>query len=247
VEPLQPAAEVFAFHEGLKEWLSTDPASAEAALARRLPELRLEAVPLDEALRTLSRKWGVPVFAKWQTLREAGIDPEARVTVELPNVTLSKALDNVLSATRVPRIEEGLAYTIQDGVITVSTAVDSGREGVMRMYDIRDWPGRDRALAGRPWRLFVRSDDPERDLEVEALVEAITTSVDPESWRDAGGSVGSLKVLDGVLLVTQSVENHERIRRLLNAMRVGAATTRPVAHPATAPAAGSSKKGGSNE
>jgi hypothetical protein len=75
-----------------------------------------------------------------------------------------------------------------------------------RVYNIRDWPAH----------------------VTEDLIKTITDSVAPESWRDAGGEQGTLRDMRGLLVVTQTVQNHERVRRLLNALRV-ASTTRPAA------------------
>jgi general secretion pathway protein D len=52
------------------------------------------------------------------------------------------------------------------------------------------------------------------------LVHAITTTIDPASWADAGGNCTIKYCKEGMALaITQTVENHERISDLLAAMR----------------------------
>lgn len=51
------------------------------------------------------------------------------------------------------------------------------------------------------------------------LFDMITQSVAADSWRDAGGSVGSIKEWNGNMVVTQTAENHAQLRDLLNALR----------------------------
>jgi hypothetical protein len=63
---------------------------------------------------------------------------------------------------------------------------------------------------------------------------------DVDSWRDAGGSVGSVRELGGRLVITQWQRNHQRIGHLLSELRsefaklptpVGVASTAPASRP----------------
>ncbi|MGH7215040.1 MAG: type II secretion system protein GspD, partial [Tepidisphaeraceae bacterium] len=66
-------------------------------------------------------------------------------------------------------------------------------------------------------------DDEEDEVDREELVEQITTliieTIAPDSWRDSGGSVGSLRELSGQLIVTQTPENHRELQGLLGQLR----------------------------
>src|SRR5258708_5731439 len=53
-----------------------------------------------------------------------------------------------------------------------------------------------------------------RDEAAEMLVRVITETVSPDTWRAAGGSIGSIRELSGLLVVTQTVEGHEQVLRL---------------------------------
>jgi general secretion pathway protein D len=46
--------------------------------------------------------------------------------------------------------------------------------------------------------------------------------VDPDSWREAGGSVGAIRVLGGNLIVNQTPENHRALTGLLEQLRESA-------------------------
>ena len=52
-----------------------------------------------------------------------------------------------------------------------------------------------------------------------ALVAEIQTTIDPPSWRDAGGTVGSVRILGGNLVVNQTPANQQDILRLLEELR----------------------------
>jgi type II secretory pathway component GspD/PulD (secretin) len=53
----------------------------------------------------------------------------------------------------------------------------------------------------------------------EELVTLIKETVDPESWRDNGGSVGSARILHSMLIVTQTEENQQALGELLSQLR----------------------------
>jgi type II secretory pathway component GspD/PulD (secretin) len=53
----------------------------------------------------------------------------------------------------------------------------------------------------------------------EEVVDLIRETVDPESWRDNGGTVGAIRTLQGQLIVTQSAENQRHIASLFEQLR----------------------------
>ena len=60
---------------------------------------------------------------------------------------------------------------------------------------------------------------PSREELVEQITKLITDTVAPESWREAGGTVGSLRELQGQLIVTQTPENQHSLVNLLEQLR----------------------------
>jgi len=54
---------------------------------------------------------------------------------------------------------------------------------------------------------------------VDSITKLITETVAPDSWRDSGGSVGSLRELQGQLIVTQTPENQRALVSLLEQLR----------------------------
>src|SRR5882724_6762662 len=44
-------------------------------------------------------------------------------------------------------------------------------------------------------------------------------TVNTDSWKDRGGSVGALRELEGQLIVTQTPENHRQLKNLLDQLR----------------------------
>ena len=60
---------------------------------------------------------------------------------------------------------------------------------------------------------------PKRQDLVDAITKLITDTVAPDSWRDVGGSVGSMRELSGQLIVTQTPENQRLLSNLLEQLR----------------------------
>jgi type II secretory pathway component GspD/PulD (secretin) len=54
---------------------------------------------------------------------------------------------------------------------------------------------------------------------VDALIKVIMENVAPDSWKESGGSVGSIKELQGQFIVNQTAENHQKIVTLLDGLR----------------------------
>jgi hypothetical protein len=53
----------------------------------------------------------------------------------------------------------------------------------------------------------------------EQLRSLIMETIDPDSWRDNGGSLGALRELNGQLIVSQAARNHEALAQLLKQLR----------------------------
>jgi len=78
-----------------------------------------------------------------------------------------------------------------------------------------------------------------QNLQIEELVRVIEETTAADSWKETGGTIGSIKELNRQLIVTQTWENQERVADLLAAIRTDPSRLRspPTTAPATAPAA----------
>ncbi len=68
-----------------------------------------------------------------------------------------------------------------------------------------------------------QQDDDELDQQdedpLEPIIDLIQATIDPESWREAGGNVGSISSLQQQLIVTQTTTAHNHLRDLLRQLR----------------------------
>src|SRR5439155_19693464 len=108
----------------------------QAQLDRRLPEINFNGQGLADVMDFLRDVSGSNIFVNWRALEAAGINKDAPVTARLKDVRFSKALNTILSDVGGGNIK--LTYTIDEGVITISTADDLAKNVVTRVFVIRD-------------------------------------------------------------------------------------------------------------
>jgi hypothetical protein len=61
--------------------------------------------------------------------------------------------------------------------------------------------------------------------QLDALVKLITTTIFPDTWRDAGGSIGSITELNGKLYVTTTPEAQAQVQKVIEEVTANANRT----------------------
>jgi general secretion pathway protein D len=216
-------------------------ARIEELLSRRLPEVRFTDVPFRDVIEYLVDTTQANIFVNWPALEGAGVDPNAPVSLRLRNVPFRKVLQSVLDIVGGGVVN--LGYTVDEGVITVSTGEELARNTATRIYLIRDLlvvpedfsenaPNLDISRAtrvgggGGGQSIFsgggggTNSDrEEEREELIEQIVTLITETISSDSWRDNGGLIGSIQPLDDQLIITQTPETHRDIDALFAQLR----------------------------
>ncbi len=187
-----------------------------------------------EFLRAMS---GANMHVNWNALGLEGIEPTTSVTVKLANVSLRKALRVVLDDVSGGGESNGLDFLVDSGVITISTKVDLERsvKPIQKIYDIRDLLVRNYDFKAPSMKLGTVSTGGSQGLETDdddddddgmsrkgmrqAIINLLLKTVAPNSWADNGGTIGSIDVLSGQLVIKQTLENHQEIGKLLSRLR----------------------------
>jgi Flp pilus assembly secretin CpaC/tetratricopeptide (TPR) repeat protein len=220
-------------------------------LDTRVSKLDFEDMELSQVFEFLRDVSGANIHVKWRALALESIEPATTVNVHLSSVTFRKALDTILEDVATggePGVgETGLGYVIDEGVITISTKADLGKQTVVRVYDIRDMivrvPMFEGPRLGRSTKgagddssdssgLFdpsagggsdtgtgLEGDLKSRSEIITEIKTLVTDTVDRDSWRDAGGEAGAISEIGGQLVITQTIENHESIVELIGKLR----------------------------
>jgi hypothetical protein len=195
--------------------------------------------PFDEAVDLVRKQTSANIVVKWRELEAAGIDSKAPVTLRLTNLPLKRVLrflcDEMGSGTVVVNARAA------GGAIQISSA-EGNVQTETRLYDVQDIVrGHYQFLQRLGWQpstqpsdgdgdggqsLFAAvssSGEPARpyDEAIEEITRMITDFVEPDMWRDAGGTVGSIREFDGRLMITATPDMHDDIAALLELLRKG--------------------------
>ena len=216
-----------------------EPAPSHADIDQRIKTLDLSSATFESAIDTLRKSTDSNIVVFWDDLAAAGIDQGKPVHVQLADVTLRQALD-VLSALMGPAV---VGYDRQENIIRIGS-----KEGLLknggtstRLYDVRDLidqiiayqrshapppssapPQTEPTQAGVTNQLFAgRATAGDDEVAVETLVKTIEDQSVADTWKDNGGSEGSIREFAGRLIITQTPENHQKVVQLLRALRAG--------------------------
>jgi hypothetical protein len=212
----------------------TDERIAQTRLDERRSSLHLARAPLWQALETVGADAGLKINVPWQTLQELGVGRSAPITVDLDRPTTRDALTAILDAAG-ERAAVPLGFTPRGEAVEVATRATLRRMTEIRVYDVSDLVSPDAAPTSRE----ADAKMPTVFRDADDVARLLKETVDPETWRDARGGFGDVRVLRGryagLLVVSQTEDNHRQISRVLNSLR----ELRPAKDkPATAPHAG---------
>jgi hypothetical protein len=211
--------------------------------ATTLPAEDYPRLTIAEAFDHLRDDSGAGIFINWRALAGAGINKDTPVALRTGAMRLEPAVRSVLDQAQATRPGVRLDFCEDEGVLTISTRDDLARNVATRVYDVRDLIDPDADLFPYPpavapparlrryahWRIdnlfrprlaAVPKDRAAR------IVREIEQTVDPTSWRDAGGTRGNAMAMNGQLIVTQTDENLSGVTYFLRRRRweIGAAT-----------------------
>ncbi|MFO0942406.1 MAG: sigma-70 family RNA polymerase sigma factor [Pirellulales bacterium] len=150
-----------------------------------------QSTPLNRAFSSIGDELKIRVFLNMAELDEEGIQAETPVTLELPECSYREAIELMLKPL-------GLSYRIREFGLEITTAVDvDDSDGVIRTYDLS----------------YLYSDSS----NVDALINTILNSIEPDSWTQNGGS-SSISVVGSMLVVSCPDSTHYKIEDLLRAI-----------------------------
>ncbi len=204
----------------------TLPGAAIAEALKRPVALDVGGFTLQEVAQSLGDISGVPVHLDTKALDKVVYRYDAPISATLNGVSLRSALRLLLR-----RLD--LTYFVDDGAIWITTPEDvpSRLSGPMnyglglsaRWYPVGD--------------LIARTDAAgQTTYDIDALIDILTSAVDPLTWEEVGGA-GSIRGVEyenlQLLLISQTSDVHDQIAWCLSEFRASirdaaAGTLRPV-------------------
>jgi RNA polymerase sigma factor (sigma-70 family) len=158
--------------------------------------VKYDKTALKKVLDDLQTKMGINFVVDWASLKEQDISPDTPITLLLKDVTVRTALKQVLSATGMG------TYTVQDGILTVTSTSAAQEKLIRRVYSVADLV------------------DTTKEDEGAILLRIITRTVLPDSWIDKGGR-GAIEYFPQgrSLVINQTYDAQEEIQLLLEDLR----------------------------
>jgi hypothetical protein len=157
----------------------------------------------QDVIDYLSTLINQPILLDNAALEEAKITYETPITVKVKGVTVRTLLRKILG-------DFGLAYMIKEQTLQVTSALKARETLITRSYnigDIVDTGGLDSIRFGNPGIQAAQIVQ-----NVNAIIDLIQTSVDPDSWKKNGGN-GTIVFNPGTmsLVIRNSAEVHSML------------------------------------
>jgi len=202
--------------------------------------------PFDRVIEHLAEAHRLNIIVNWNDLQRAGVERTVPIDLSLPNeISLQRALTEVLEQAGSGSTNVG--FDVAEGTIRIATRQTLDKDTFTAVYDINDLlqeipifndaPLTDLtqinqraaptapAPAPRPWSSEGDDDDEEetRDPQllgrIQTIINLIQDTIAPDSWRDRGGTVGTIKEINGQLVITQNSATQRQITDLFSKLR----------------------------
>ncbi len=202
-------------------------------------------VPFDQVLERLADVHRLNIIVNWNDLLRAGVQRNAPIELSLPQeISLKRVLTEVLEQAGGGGTEVG--FEVHEGSVKIATRDTLDRMTYTSVYDINDLlmeipmfndspmtdlteanqRGVPRAVqrSEQPWRVGDDDDDeaedePEQSSRARKIIDLIQETIAPESWRDRGGTIGTIKEINGQLVITQNSASQRQVANLLGKLR----------------------------
>jgi general secretion pathway protein D len=225
--------------------VSKEDQAIQAMLDHRLPSVQLQGQAFTDAVDFLKDVTGANILVNWKALEADNIDKQTPVTAELHDVKFSKVLDVILTQAGAGK----LGYTIDEGVIEISTTEELNKAVETRVYDIDD------LLLNQQFEPLTLSDQflsqggPQvmggsgtassssatiftggnaggtsplqaAQQQVADLKKKIESTVESNTWKDNDpNGYGQIDDYNNHLIITQTNEVHTKVANLLQQLR----------------------------
>jgi beta-lactamase regulating signal transducer with metallopeptidase domain len=186
-----------------------DKAELERLLGQVLTEVKFESMGFSDIIDFLRDQTGANIIVEWRALENAGIDKNTPVTLRMQRAAVDQVLDHLLHDVGGGTVK--LDYMIDKGAIVISTDEELGKRVTTVSYDVSDLMMRGpsgESLTGEPLQQHLSQ-----------LMKLIQDTIAADSWKDNGGTVGSIMEFNQKFVIQQTPKTHQQIERLLDRLR----------------------------
>src|SRR2546421_7564942 len=202
-------------------------------LDRRVYTVALKSVSLSDAIDSIRDMTGANLHVNWRALALLNITRQTPISLQLRDVPLRKVLQMLLDDAAPGQC----TFYVEDGVIEVTTKQIADAQLITKVYPVQDIVmdvpnfnappvnlstsagngggrvsgGGSSPFANNSSEQTAQQQTPKsKDQRSEDLVTLIKESVQPEIWRDAGGTA-TIRQFNGVIIVTAPRSVHDAL------------------------------------
>ena len=183
---------------------TTQPTTVEEKLQTRLAEFSLDGLTLPQAFTAIADKTRLNIVADWDSLADGNLDRDRKLRGRLFDVTAREA---ILVAMTDAGAKAPAEIVIDENLVRLKRPLQL----ITRVYPIGKLIDREKQSRAPSTQPAIEQNDAAAD----AVVKAITTTIDSDTWRDFGGTFGASAVLGRQWIVTQTTETHAKVEQLL--------------------------------
>jgi hypothetical protein len=175
-------------------------------------------LPLEDCFTFLKEYHDITIHLEKSAFKEADVPLDSAVTMKLNGVRLESALKLMVQ----PLL---LDYLVEDDVLKITSKKAAQKKLITRTYPVADLCGESSGIDGDDGRRKEKSaEKPARPgssaTSYTALINTITTTIDPDSWEELSGEGSSMAVQQaGSLVIRQTWSVHRKILQLLRDLR----------------------------
>jgi len=163
----------------------------------------LKDITLGDLVKHIQEKYKISVVLDIPALTADGYGTDTILTPQVREISLRGGLHSIL--------DDGytMTFVVRNDALLITTKTAAETMTSTRVYQVHD--------------LVVAAHETDRRPDFYPLIEVITATIDPEGWREAGGTIGEIKEFEAAgvmaLVVTQTEAGHEEVEKLLGSLR----------------------------
>lgn len=179
-----------------------------------------ELTSFSDALDLIRTSASVPIFVNWNAIEAAGIDGQKLVALAVTgDVKRRKVLQLILASAGGGNAP--LGFTVDEGVLTISTQEDLARNVATRAFDVRDLLVQIPNFPADGPATQPAGTAATRQELVSQLTQLLTDTIESNTWKANGGMIGSIQEIGGQLIITQTPATLDAVAQLLTTLREG--------------------------
>ncbi len=211
-----------------------------AALRTTIDDATFEDTTFEEFVEWLQRTCKANIVVRWTVLENEGVERDCPIEIKRKNISLKDLLPLVFQQVTdgLPDVE--LAARTDGNTLMITTRQDIQTKNIVRVYDVQDllavapnFRGMEVDMSGGARARFrdstgrnggeigpsaEREAGQKLDPVVKKLIDAITTHIQPLSWKVNGGK-GTIRYFKGRLVVNNNVEVHQLLGGMIKDTR----------------------------